>query len=55
MIDVARRTPLWSGVQVVIGIELDNMVRAAQQHQCPFVPRDKASFKLNDRYVRSDR
>ncbi len=30
MIDMASRTPLRSGVHVVLGIELDNMVRAAQ-------------------------
>jgi hypothetical protein len=30
MIDVACRTPLRSGVHVVPGIELDNMVRAPQ-------------------------
>ena len=55
MVHVARRTPLWSGVQVVVGIEFDNMVRAAQQHDCTFYPRDKASFKLNDRCARSNR
>jgi len=30
MIDVACRTPLRSGVQVVVRIELDNMIRTAQ-------------------------
>ena len=30
MVDVACWTPLRSGVHVVPGIELDNMVRAAQ-------------------------
>ena len=55
MVDVARGTPLRSRVHVVLGIELDNMVRAAQQHECAFFPGNNATFELDDRRACSDR